>query len=264
VTKATTSAHPRRRAALPRPRRRPAAVAEFGSAVAGPAKESIDPVESGQQVTHWSSGKATFEIRWPADAEQRKQVLPQPQVPNDRSSSVVSDLGATVDRNGVAHRRSLFAFRGQVTECQTLEVTVYGTDTSAVDAAAEAFNRAPYRSSEPLVTTTKAAATNSVVVTPCQGPVDANGAAVKLSAVKFVPTVGGSIAAKTFARPEDALADFLGGRPTLYQHGYQMLQLDDGSLDFVAEPRPGVVVTLVHVTAASDGWTVSDWSASGC
>lgn len=249
--------------ALPRDFNIPAG---FGSAVAGPAKQSTDPVERGQQVTHWSSDQAELEIRWPADAKVQQQygVTPAPQRPDDHGSSTGSDVFATVDDRGVARRRAVATFPDQVPECQSVEITVYGTNTDAVNAVANAFNDAPYRTSQPLVTTTKAAATDATTVTPCPGPVDASGDVVKVSAAKYSPTVGGSISAESFSRPEDALADFLTTRPTLYQHGYEELQLADGSLDFAAEARPGVVVTLVHVTPTAKGWTVSDWSASGC
>jgi hypothetical protein len=249
--------------ALPRQYAIPAG---FGSAVAGPAKESSDPVEPGQQVTHWSSDKAELEIRWPADAKVQQQfgALAAPQNPDDHSSSTGHDVFATVDDRGVARRRAVDTFPDQVPQCQSVEISFYGTDLDAVNSAANAFNDAPYRTSQPLVTTTKADLVAPVTVAPCAGPTDEQAAKIAVSDVKYVPTVGGEVAAGTFDRPEAALADFLTTRTTLYQRGYQELQLADGSLDFVAEPRAGVVVTLVHVTPTGKGWTVTDWSASGC
>jgi hypothetical protein len=235
---------------------------EFGSGEAGAAPESTAPVEPGQQVTHWSSDQATFEIRWPADAEQQKQALTTPQRPDDHSFTTETDNAATIDDKGVARRRTLFSFPSQVTECQTVEVTVYGKDEDAVNAIADAFNRRPARITEPLVTTTEAAVSAPDVI-PCPGP-ETPGSAVKVSNATFVATVGGPVAGDTFTRPEDALTDFLANRPTLYQRGYQELQLSDGSLSFVAEPRPGAVVTVVTVALTNRGWTVTDWSASGC
>jgi hypothetical protein len=237
--------------------------AEFGSGEAGPAPGSSDAVESGQQVTHWSSDQATFEVRWPADEKLRQSLGTSPQQPDSQESSASADSDATVDAKGVARRRTTFTFVKEPPECQTVEVTVYGTDPDIVNALDTTFLQRPYRSSEPLVTTTKAADT-APSVSPCPGPEQVVASATKVSEVKFVATVSGSVSRGTFADPEDALADFLAVGGHFIQRGYQELQLSDGSLSFVAEPRPGVVVTVVHAIPARDGWTVSDWSASGC
>jgi hypothetical protein len=236
--------------------------AELGTAVAGPSPMSSDPVEPGQQASYWKSGTTTFEVRWPADAAVRKEYAPTPQTPDGR---IVSghDPGATVDDKGIARWSWSAAYSNQPAGCQVVEITVYGSDVDAVNALAQAFNSAPFKSSQPLVTTTKAVDTAPEVV-PCAGPVDAKGEPVRLAEVDVVATVGGTLLAKSFARPEDALADFLRGRPTLAQRGYQALELADGSVDYAAEPRPGAVVTVVHVTPTKDGWAASEWNASGC
>lgn len=235
---------------------------EFGNGRAGPAPESSDPVEPGQQVTHWSSDQATFEVRWPADEGIRKHHIPTPQ--SDSDDFVMNfDPNVRAADNGVVYRRSDFDFSNQPPECQTAELTIYGTDPDTVNALADAYNIAPVRITEPLVTTTKSAAAAPDVIR-CPGPVGAPETASNAPDVKFVATVGGPVSGETFAQPDDALADFVARRPTLYQRGYQQLQLPDGSDSFVAEPRPGAVVTVVHVAPTRDGWRVTDWNASGC
>jgi hypothetical protein len=236
----------------------------FTGAVAGPAPESSDPVAPGQQVSYSSSsaGKTRFEIRWPADSPVQKQFAytPAQQRPGDKTSSASSDTKATIDANGIARRRSVFTFPGQVTQCQTVEVTVYGTNADVVNSLSDAFMRAPYRSSEPLVTTTGAAASTPAVAA-CEGATQPSTSA---SATPAVATVDGKGDGQAFTKPADALADFLATRPDLVQHGYAQLQLPDGSIAYAKEVRPSIVVTAVHVVSANDTWTVSDWSASGC
>ncbi len=220
----------------------------FGTGVAVPSSK--------QQVTRWSSDQATIEQRWPADADK---------VP-DRSGTTaadgftaLSDPSATVDAKGVAHQTVAFVFGGQPTGCDALQITVSGDQVDAVEAITDSLLHAPFRSNEPLVTTT-GTATAAPPVVACEGVADADTAKL---AVPGAAIVGGGVRSGAFPQPADALAAFLTGKPTLAQRGYQEQWLDDASVVFVKSVRTNVVTT-VHVAPTSTGWTATDWAASGC
>ena len=232
----------------------------FGTAVAGPGPDSTPAPLRTQQVTHWSSGPTTIEQRWPADAEAAAR-LGSPTAPTE-GIVAGSESAAKVDAQGVARRTSVFSFAGQSSPCTNLQVTVSGHDASAVDAAADALTAAPFRSNEPLVTTTGAAASAPSVV-GCEAVARSDAVATAAPAMPAVATVGGSVQRSAFSQPADALADFLPGRTTLAQRGYRELRLQDSSVVYVKDVA-GNVVTTVHVVLTSAGWTVTDWAASGC
>ena len=250
--------------ALPHPPTRPT-TAPARACTGAPPKELAIPAGFGtgvavpsntQQITRWTSEQATIEQHWPADADE---------VP-DRSGttpadgfSALSDPSATVDAQGVAHQTIVFVFGGQPAGCDALQITVSGNQESAVEALTDALLHAPFRSGEPLVTTTGTAAVAPSVVA-CAGVADAD--TIKL-AVPAAAIVGGGVRAAAFPQPADALAEFLTGRPTLAQHGYEEQRLDDSTVVFVKSVRTNVVTT-VHVVPTSTGWSVTDWAASGC
>src|SRR3954452_7440147 len=125
--------------------------AGFGTAVAAPAKDAAAAPSSTQQVTSWTSGQATIEQRWPADAAkvpERTGKLP------DDSISAVSDQFAKVDGQGVARQTIVFSFGGQAAGCADLQVTISGRDAAAVETITSELVHTPFRSNEPLVTTT--------------------------------------------------------------------------------------------------------------
>jgi hypothetical protein len=128
-----------------------------------------------------------------------------------------------------------------------------------VDAVVDAMSRAPFRITEPLVTTTAAALAAPDVVA-CDGVSRPD---LRARAVPAVATVGGPVTAQVYAQPTDALANFLPAQKTLAPSGYAELRLPDASVTYVKEVV-GKVVTTVHVTPTDAGWTVSDWQASGC
>ena len=224
----------------------------FGTAVAAPAPQAPTP-SSTQQVTSWSSDRATIEERWPADAEVAAK-LRVPDSPPEGFTGV-ADPDVIVDGNGAAHRRVVFILSRQPAGCAALQVSVYGTDADTVKALSNELLDQPFRSSQPLVTTTGAA-------TAAPGVVACAGVAEKV-AVPVVATIAESVRGAEFAQPADALADFLSGHRTLARSGYAALRLDDSTLAY-AKDVDGKVVTTVHVAPTAAGWTVTDWQASGC
>jgi hypothetical protein len=136
---------------------------------------------------------------------------------------------------------------------------VYGRDVDTVDEFVTEMRAAPFRSSEPLVTTTGAAAFAPDVVA-CEGVTRAD---LVARGVRAVATVGGPARGATYEQPQAALAAFLSEQQLLVPTGYEELHLDDASVVYVKEvaERP---VTTVHVVPMREGWTVSDWRASGC
>jgi hypothetical protein len=231
----------------------------FGNPVAGPAKDALTAPSSAQQVTTWSSASTSIEQRWPADAEAAKQYGGISTGPADGSSSSAADPVAKVDESGIARRTIVFTFSGPPSECSYLQVTVSGRDEAEVDKVTNDFIVAPYATSEPLVTTTAAAASAPSVVA-CDAA--ARGDVKPTTAV--VATVGGRVTRRAFAQPLAALADFLVARRTLPQRGYEELHVDDSTFAYAKPGTTGGVVTTVEVVATSSGWTVRDWQASGC
>jgi hypothetical protein len=230
----------------------------FGTGRAGPAAGSDTPPASTQQVTTWTSDRATIEQRWPSDANRRP--WDQSSLAPDGPSGIAEDV--VVDAGGGAHRTLLFGFANQAKGCETLQVTVYGADADTVRSVSDGLVHSPFVSPEPLVTTSRAAAAIPGVVA-CEAEATASsGVDTTTSKATVDGAVTGTGAA--FGRPEDALAAFLVGEPQLFQHGYDELQLADGSVAYVKQVRPGVVVTAVHVTADAIGWSARDWRASGC
>jgi hypothetical protein len=223
--------------------------AGFGTGVAVPSAK--------QQITSWSSDQATIEQRWPADAAAAAKFGSLPGSGDSISSG--ADQHATVDDKGIAHRTIVFTFGSQSPDCATLQVSVTGSDVAAVDSLANSLITAPFRSIEPLVSTTGAAASAPAVVA-CEGVLETKASAL---AVPAVAAIGGPVALSTFAKPAHALADFITSRPTLARSGYQELRLDDSSVVYVKAVRSNVVTT-VHVAPTTTGWTVTDWQASGC
>jgi hypothetical protein len=227
----------------------------FSTGRAGPAAQADTAPTSTQQVTTWSSDKVTIEQRWPSDANQRPWDLSG--FSSDGISGVADDVIG--DKVG-AHRTLLFGFPNQPKDCGTLQVTVYGADAATVRSVSDALLQRPFVSPEPLVTTSQAATAIPDVVA-CEAKASSSSSIDGITAkatVDATTTVGAS------ASPTDALASFLAGEPQLFQHGYDELRLDDGSVAYVKQVRPGAVVTAVHVTAAANGWSVHDWRASGC
>jgi hypothetical protein len=78
-----------------------------------------------------------------------------------------------------------------------------------------------------------------------------------------VATVGGPARSGTYDEPRAALAAFLAEQRHLVPTGYEELHLDDASIVYVNEVAERPVAT-VHVVPTKEGWTVSDWRASGC
>lgn len=227
--------------------------AGFGNAVAAPAAQATTAPTSGQQVTSWKSDTATIEQRWPADA---KQVAQLGALPTDREMSV-ADRNPVVDAQG-AHRTILFSLPGRASGCGVIQVTVFGGDATSVNTITDALLRAPFVSSEPLVTTT-ASTSGAPDVVACDGAARKD---LPL-AVPALATVGGTAAGNAFPQAADALRDFLAGHPTLIPHGYAELHLDDGSLVY-AKTVAGNVVTTIHVVPSKGAWMVADWRASAC
>jgi hypothetical protein len=234
--------------------------AGFGNGVAGPAKQATTKPAATQQVTNWSSDSMTIEMRWPADADAvaNAHILPTPADPG--GGSMGSPGQVVVDKHGSAHQTTIYTFSALPPECANVQVTVYGSDAAAVGNLAHDLLLAPWRSTVPTVVTT-AAATSTPTVAACPGPPEALAVAVK---VPFVATIGGAVTRAAFPDPRAALADFLTSDPRLLQQGYQELRLDDSSISYAVEARPGVVVTTVHVVPSNGGWMVDDWRASGC
>jgi len=231
--------------------------AGFGSGVAEPAADATAAPTRSQQVTSWKGEQATIEQRWPADSAVSARLGASS--PKESFLSFV-DPEPIADTKGVVHRSIVFTFPGTGTDCTALEVTVYGHDVDTVRGISDALVREPFVSSEPLVTTTEAAAVASPDVAACPG---ASTPGVAGTAVPVVATIGASVRRGVFAQPPDALVDFLAGQRTLASHGYRELQLVDGSIVFAKDVQ-GNVVTTVHVAPTSDGWAVTDWRASGC
>lgn len=235
--------------------------AGFGPAVDGAAAQSLTPPASGQQVTHWSSSDTSIEQRWPASADVAKQFGAGPGASADSGISAAAQPTSTVDEQGIARRTVVFSFGGQPAACSTLQVTVLGRDQAAVDGAVDGIVRKPFVASEPLVTTTGAAASAPAVVA-CESAAKAGASD---AATPAAATVGGPVVeAASFGAPQEALAGFLAHHPTLLSSGYQQLTLDDSSVAFVKDVRPGVPVTTITVRATASGWTVTQWQASGC
>jgi hypothetical protein len=226
----------------------------FGNPVAGAAEDAAAAPAKGQQVTHWSSGATTVEQRWPADAAAAKAFGREP----SKDSIVSTASGVENDSRGLARRTIVFTFPGQPSDCTYLQVDVSGPDKSQVQAIADGLILAPFASTEPLVTTTVRAASAPPVVA-CDGARNYD----TKTAIAVDATIGGTVKGGEFALPTDALTDFLAGRRTLAQRGYEELHLDDASLVY-AKPGPTGVVTTVHVVATPSGWAVDDWQASGC
>ncbi len=253
----TTTATARTECTGPTPRQL-AVPAGFGSPVDGAGPNSSPPHLAGQQVTHWTSGTTTIEQRWPAD-EKWAMRLPK-STATDGSFTGASEGSSTVGKDGVARRTVAFTVDSQQPGCSSLQVTVSGADPAAVDPIVEALTVQPFVSTEPLVTTTRAAASAPPVVA-CEGVVRAE---VKALAVPVVATVGGDVKGARFATPSDALTDFVTTGRTLARTGYEELQLDDASITYVKQSPLGVVTTVHVVPSAADGWAVADWQASGC
>jgi hypothetical protein len=231
--------------------------AGFGSAVAAPAKQATTAPASTQQVTSWSSDQVTIEQRWPADADAIAKLGTSD--PSVNGFNSFADANVIVDARGAAHRTVLFRFGGQSKECAALQVTVYGGDPGTVKALSDDVIREPFLSSEPLVTTTSAAA-SAPDVAACPGPA---GPAAGQSEIQFVATIGTSARGGFFPQPDAALIDFLATHKTLFAHGYRALQLADSSIVYAKDVQSNVVTT-VHVVPTKAGWTVDNWQASGC
>jgi hypothetical protein len=225
----------------------------FGTAVAAPAKQAVTAPTSTQQVTSWTSADAAIEERWPADSSVAAKLVTSD--PPAEGFSSFADPDVIVDGKGAAHRNVVLSLPGQAQGCALLQVTVYATDAATVKVLSDELISQPFRSSQPLVTTTG-------VATSAPGVVACSGVAEK-AAMPVVATVGGKVDGGAFAEPADALAEFLPSQKDLYQRGYDELRLDDSSVVFVKQTRD-IVVTTVHVEPTSAGWTVSDWQASGC
>ena len=222
--------------------------AGFGPAQAIAAAQADTAPAPTQQVTSWKSDRATIELRWPADAD-RDPWVDQPQ-PSADGFSGLAEGRVTTDKDGVSHRTLLFLC--QPKGCHTVQVTVYGTDADEVGTVSDELNNAPFKSTTPLVTGTRAGAVPSVVL--CDAP---EGVAAPAN------RTGGAV--DTGANdPTSALATFVVQRRDLPRLGYQSLDEPDGSIVYVNEPRPRVVVTTVHVVPTTTGWIVRDWEASGC
>jgi hypothetical protein len=230
----------------------------FGNPVAGAAKDAKVAPTNGQQVTHWSSPSATIEQRWPADRDVAAR-FGALRTPGDPSIGGGTEASATVDADGVVHRTMVFTFDTPTPECATLQVTVYGRDVDTVDEYVAELRAAPFRSSEPLVTTT-GAATAAPDVVVCEGVTRAD---LVARGVRAVATVGGPARGGTYEQPRAALAAFLADQRDLVPTGYQELHHDDASVVYVKEVAERPVAT-VHVVPTKEGWTVSDWRASGC
>jgi hypothetical protein len=228
----------------------------FNTGRAGPAAQSRTAPTSTQQVTTWTSDRATIEQRWPSDANRRP--WDQSSLAPDGVSGIADDV--TVDANGGAHRTLLFGFPNQPNGCETLQITVYGADAATVRSVSDGLVSSPFVSPEPLVTTSRAATAIPEVVA-CEANATAS---VTVDATTATATVDGTVTAAAFAGPTEAFASFLAGEPQLFQHGYDELRLAEGSVAYVKQVRPGAVVTAVHVTAGATGWSVHDWGASGC
>jgi len=224
--------------------------AGFGPAQAIPAAQADTAPAPTQQVTSWKSDRVTIELRWPADAA-RDPWADQPQSSADGFSGV-AEGGVTTDKDGVSHRTLFFLFPNQPKGCHTVQVTVYGTDRGQVGTVSEELNNAPFKSTTPLVTGTRAGAVPSVVI--CDVP---RGVAAPATRTGGALDTGAS-------DPTSALAMFVVKRRDLPRLGYQSLDEPDGSIVYVNEPRPSVVVTTVHVVPSTTGWIVHDWEASGC
>ena len=227
--------------------------AGFGTAVAAPAKQAAAAPTSTQQVTSWSSADAAIEERWPADAAVAAKLVTAAPPPDGFDS--FADPDVIVDGKGAAHRNVLLSLSGQPQGCALVQVTVYAADAATVKTISDELIRQPFRSSQPLVTTTG-------VATAAPGVVACEGVAEKV-AVPVVATVAGKIDGGAFAQPAEALAEFLPSQKSLYQRGYEELRLGDSSVAYAKEVN-GKVVTTVHVAPTSAGWTVTDWQASGC
>jgi hypothetical protein len=251
----TTTAAPAR-ACAGAPPSQLALPAGFGPGVAAPAAEATAAPARTQQVTSWKSEQATIEQRWPADPA--VSVRLGASSPKESFLSFL-DPDPITDAKGVVHRSVVFTFPGSTTDCTALEVTVYGRDADVVRKISDALVREPFVSSEPLVTTT-ATAFASPDVAACPG---ATSPGVARGALPVAATIGSSVDRASFAQPADALGDFLAGQLTLAPHGYQELQLGDGSIVY-AKDVEGNVVTTVHVAPTGAGWAVTDWRASGC
>jgi hypothetical protein len=232
--------------------------AGFGNPVAGAANDAKDAPTSGQQVTQWSSPSATIEQRWPADRDVAAR-FGALRTPGDPSIGGGTEASATVDADGVVHRTMVFTFDTPTPECSALQVTVYGRDVDTVDEYVAELRAAPFRSSEPLVTTTGTAAAAPDVVA-CEGVIRAD---LVARGVRAVATVGGPARSGTYEQPQAALAAFLAEQRHLVPTGYEELHLDDASIVYVNEVAERPVAT-VHVVPTKEGWTVSDWRASGC
>jgi hypothetical protein len=233
----------------------------FSTGRAGPAAGGSEPAPtSTQQVTTWTSDGATIEQRWPSDANRRP--WDQTGVAPDGVSGITEDV--IVDADGGAHRTLLFGFPNQPKGCETLQITVSGSDAATVRSVSDGLVQSPFVSPEPVVATSRAATAIPAVVA-CEATATATATASSaVDGISPAATVDGTATGAAFGRPGDALVSFLAGEPRLFQHGYDELHLADGSVTYVKQVRPGVVVTAVHVTAAAAGWSVNDWKASGC
>ena len=240
----------------PRAARDPRRVRKRSRGASCPGRHTFPPASSRSPAG--APGDTSIEQRRPPDAgvpEKFGTFAP----PTDRDR-----LGRRTDREDRRAQRKwrvrtmLFSFPGQPAGCAQLQITVSGHDTAVVDGIADGLLRAPFRSSQPLVTTT-GTATSVPTVAVCDG-VHAWRAGCGRDDWRSGGRAGG-------VRPPDRHADRLPRRSSaaLPARILQELHLADSSMAFVAEPRgPGVVVTTVHVLSTPSGWTGDDWEASGC
>ncbi len=111
--------------------------------------------------------------------------------------TALSDPSATVDAKGVAHQTVVFVFGGQPAGCDALQITVSGDQVDAVEPITNSLLHAPFRSNEPLVTTT-GTATAAPPVVACEGVADADTAELAVSGAAIV---GGGVRWRSVPAP---------------------------------------------------------------
>jgi hypothetical protein len=233
----------------------PAAVAVpagFGAPQAVSAPMAPAAASASQLVETWSSSNNNIEVRWPSDTDRRPWAGEKP----DPGANItgLADPEVTTTERGISYRSVLIRVPGERSPCDTVQLTVYGKDAAEVRTISDALARQPFAPTTPQVT----GASTSDSVPTVVGCVSADG-------IGRATATGGAVSTATFAQPTEALADFVRDpNRTLLPTGYRQLNLPDGSVAYVNEPRPGVVVTTVQVTQRDTGWSVSRWDASPC
>jgi hypothetical protein len=220
---------------------------------AGSSSDADTAADPTQLAVTWTTPGGNIELRWPADAANRADVI---ETPGSTDPGFLANTPTTdqTTKSGKVLRTIVFQFPQLPVGCQTVQVDVYGDTSKAVAAITTEITKHPLVSNEPLVkgTSTSTAAPS---VAKCTGAVIAVTA----------PNRGGAVVATgAYQQPAEALAAFVARDQTLVQTGYTQLTLADGSVVYANEVRPGVVVTSVHVADTGGGWSVVDWGASGC